>query len=928
MNGDRVLRHRDTATSFVGRRRELADITRLFGRGVRLLTLVGPGGIGKTRLATRVARLRADRGLDVVLVDLAPVCSQGRLDDALLRAVTDGAESSVLRPGSVTQLLGERDVLVVLDNCEHVAAEARRVAEALLENCPHVRIIATAREPLRVRGEFVRHVEPLAVGGEGEGVGGRDNQAVRLFIDRARLVRRTLDVSPSAVRDIRRIVHAVDGIPLAVELAAARVRMLTVHEIADGLNLHMLSAARRSGDARHRTMSTSLDWSYSLLSIPERVLFRRLAQFRGQWSEEAAIAVCADDGLPPESVPGHLRALVAKSLVVRRETPLGERFRMLLPIRDYAREQVYSAYDPAVHPVAGVPSADRHLRYYVQLAERADAAQWVLDFQGREELEDASANFHAALEHACAHHPEDALRLAAALGFYWRVTGRLTIAAEASARALEAAPDTPHPARAVVLANQSALLFWLGNVTESHAYAVAAVDSAARTGDTRARAHALVRLGSSLAATCAREAQSVMREAVELARRSYDPVVLGDALVNLTLSLMWQEDYAAMREAADESASLAYIFGFDYIEALTLWCQAHEARARNDTARAKAAAERVLELTGGTEPGQGGCDVRTFCHNGAVQVLALIAVDEGDPERASALVADELARCESEPVPWGVGVLLHARGCAELAAGDHAAARATGMRLYERERGGSAALAWRGLEILMRAALAEGDTAAARRHAEGIRTLARDLGNRVAEATATLGTAHADLAAGDAGSAEMRAREAFGVAVSARLPANAVAALDLLAAIAVVRGRPAQAACLVAAADASAAAVRDPFRQTAYAAVRRAVDGALEPSEREAAYAQGAGMTLDDVAGYLRRTRGRRVRADRGWASLTATETAVARLAADGLLNPAIAERLVIARSTVKVHLSRVYAKVGVANRTELAARLRAVPPT
>lgn len=164
----------------------------------------------------------------------------------------------------------------------------------------------------------------------------------------------------------------------------------------------------------------------------------------------------------------------------------------------------------------------------------------------------------------------------------------------------------------------------------------------------------------------------------------------------------------------------------------------------------------------------------------------------------------------------------------------------------------------------MRAALADGDTAAARRHAEGIRTLARDLGNRVAEATATLGTAHADLAAGDAGSAEMRAREAFGIGLAARLPAHAVAALDLLGEIAVVRGRPAQAACLVAAADAAGAAARDPYRQAAYAAVRRAVDGALDVSERDAAYAQGAGMTLDDVAGYLRRTRGKRVRADRG----------------------------------------------------------------
>lgn len=927
MNGDRILRHRDSATSFVGRRHELADIAAVFECGARMVTLVGAGGIGKTRLATRVARLRADQGQKVVLVDLAPICSRGRLDDALLRALADGPDAGGLPPRSVRQVVGERELFVVLDNCEHLAAEARQAAESLLDDCPGVQILATAREPLCGQGEIVRNVEPLAVGPEIEDEG-HENHAVRLFIDRARLVRRALEVSPSAVRDVQRIVRAVDGIPLAIELAAARVRMLSIHEIADGLNLHMLSAVRRGGDTRHRTMSTSLDWSYSLLSIPERVLFRRLSQFQGQWSEEAAVEVCADDDLPAEVVPGHLRALVAKSLVVRRETPLGERFRMLLPISDYAREPAYSDHDPAAHAAVGMRSADRHLRYYVGLAERADAAQWVLDFKGREELEDGAANFHAALEHACAHHPEAALRLAAALGFYWRVTGRLTIAAEASARALAAAPDTPHPARAVVLANQSALLFWLGNVAEAHAYAVAAVDSAELTGDTRARAHALVRLGSSLAATRAREAQAVLREAVDLARRSYDPVVLGDALVNLTLGLMWQEDYPALREVAEESASIAYIFGFDFIEALTLWCQAHEARVRGDMAEARVKAARVLDLTGGDAPGQGGCDVRTFCHNGAVQVLALVLADEGDPDRALALVGAELARCASEPVPWGVGVLLHAKGCAEVAAGDHAAARVTGTLLYEREREGSAALAWRGLEILMRAALAEGDHDAARRHAGAIGALARDLGNHVAEATATLGTAYADLAAGDAGSAEMRAREAFGAGLAAGLPAHAVAALELLAEVAVVRGRLADAARLIAAADASGAASRDPRRQAAYEAVRAGIDAQLDAEARESAYAEGAGMSLDDVAAYLRRVRGKRVRADRGWASLTATETAVARLAADGLLNPAIAERLVIARATVKVHLSRVYAKVGVANRTELAAQLRAVPPT
>jgi DNA-binding NarL/FixJ family response regulator len=423
------------------------------------------------------------------------------------------------------------------------------------------------------------------------------------------------------------------------------------------------------------------------------------------------------------------------------------------------------------------------------------------------------------------------------------------------------------------------------------------------------------------------DARPLLRRAVDVARRAGDAELLGDALVGLMMGLLWQEDFAAATSAADDCLAVVSPLALTYAQPIALWGQAHVALARRDLPRAREFAGRILSMTD-TEAGRtrrGEPD--TFARNGAVQILALIAVYEGETRRARDLVRDELAHRTPHPAVFGTCVLLQARGYAELADGDHDEARATAALLHERQRDGCAALTWRAHDIGMRAALAEGDTDAARVHAAELGAFAEATGNAAAKALHLIGLAQADLAAADPGSAEIHAREAFEVAHEAQRPLAAAPALETLAEVCVARGRFAHAARLLAAAEAIAGRRVGALTVRTRAAVRAAVAGELDAAARASAEAEGAAMDMADVAAYIRRTRGRRVRADRGWASLTTSEAMVARLAADGLLNPAIAERLVVARGTVKVHLSRVYAKLGVANRTELAAYIRDVNP-
>ncbi len=350
--------------SFIGRERDLAELAKLLGE-VRALTLSGPGGIGKTRLAVRLARdvitgpasgedgaAAAVQGVagsgadldEAWLVDLADW--RGQIAERVAATIGVREESGVPLAQTLAEALRSRRMLLVLDTCEHHVSDCATLVQLLLARCPWLRIVATSREPLRVRGETVWRVQPLdlppddAVGAELAG-----HEAIRLFAARAAGARPGFALTDENTASVARLCRTLDGIPLGIELSAARVRALSVEQIADRLRdrFQLLDSGDRTAPPRQQTLRATVDWSYELLDGPEQMLLRRLAVFSG-WNLDMAEQVCSDDAIPADAVLGLLISLIDKSLVVLDGEAAGDaRYRLLDTIREYAAERLVDA---------------------------------------------------------------------------------------------------------------------------------------------------------------------------------------------------------------------------------------------------------------------------------------------------------------------------------------------------------------------------------------------------------------------------------------------------------------------------------------------------------------------------------------------------------------------------------------------------------
>jgi non-specific serine/threonine protein kinase len=411
-------------TRFIGREAETAEVRRLLP-GTRLLTLAGSAGVGKTRLALRVAADVAGQYRDGVrLVELAA------LADPLLvpRAVAD-ALGVPEQPGrglrdTLADALRPRHLLLVLDNCEHLVQACAELVAALLRACPDLRVLATSRQSLHVDGETVWRVPSMTLpppDRPSSEVVVAYHDATRLFVERATAALPSFVVSERNAAAIVRICTRLDGIPLAIELAAARVPVLGV----EGIEVHLSDRFRLLGEGsrvalpRQQTLRATIDWSFGLLSVPERALFRRLAVFAGGWMLEAAEAVGAGEGLTNGEVLGPLAELVDKSLVVADETGGSVRYRLLETMREYGWEKLRAAGEEAI-------VRDRHGAWFLALAEGADdkirgpeQAAWL------SRLEREHDNLRAALAWCLADErdADAALRLAGSLAWFWRLRG-------------------------------------------------------------------------------------------------------------------------------------------------------------------------------------------------------------------------------------------------------------------------------------------------------------------------------------------------------------------------------------------------------------------------------------------------------------------------------------------------------------------------
>ncbi|MFF5327045.1 BTAD domain-containing putative transcriptional regulator [Streptomyces rubradiris] len=436
-------------TPLIGRRDALDRVTGLLG-AARLVTLTGPGGVGKTRLAVAAADALLGAASAPELpdgawfVEFAGVRGGAVADLAQVVAaslgISDHAPSAVPVSGTGTRspahhlaaVLRDRRTLLVLDNCEHVVDAAAELTTLLLRTAPGLRVLATSQEPLGLPGEEVFLVEPLP-----------PDDAVRLFTQRAAAAAPGFSLAPDAGDDSERaavteICRRLDGIPLALELAATRVRALGVRELAARLGdrFQLLASGRRGAPERQQTLRAVIDWSWELLSAPERIVLRRLAAFSDGCDLRAAEAVCAGDGVASAEVPDLVTRLVDRSLVVVVAGPTGPRYRLLESVAAYATERLHEMEDLAA-------VRDRHLRHYLALAERAEPElrgpgqrSWLA------RLDAESGNLRSALDEAvrraAAGDPDQAARLATALAWWWLLRGRLAQAR----RSLRAVLDT------------------------------------------------------------------------------------------------------------------------------------------------------------------------------------------------------------------------------------------------------------------------------------------------------------------------------------------------------------------------------------------------------------------------------------------------------------------------------------------------------
>jgi predicted ATPase/DNA-binding CsgD family transcriptional regulator len=802
--------------------------------------------------------------------------------------------------------LREANALLVLDCCEHVLGAARRVAEVLLRRCPSVTVLATSRSPLDIEGELVWQVPSLSMQKRGDAGETGASDAAWLFADRASYVQAQFELSEDAAGAVETIVRRVDGIPLAIELAAARVRVLSAEEIADGLDdqLRLLRGGHRS-DPRHQTIRASLDWSYELLTGQERQLLAGLSIFSGGFDLEAAAAVCAGNAIAAGQVLDEIEGLVDKSLLAVERRAGATRFRMLDFVRQYAAERLAAAGE-------GDLLADRHRAYFRELAERADRELWALVPAGRARLDDEAPNLRAAIDNGCDRAPDDALAMAGALGLYWRVRGREAEGVAATEQSLRAAPAEPSPGQALALAKLSVLSFWLGDFARTKSSATSALEMGAAIGDTRSQALALSRLGALVILSDPAVGDPMLMRAAELARAAGDQIALCDALGSLAISYFCQDDPGAMRGPLEETLTVAEAIGYEDDIRWCLWCLARTAFSAGELASARAHCERALAMM----PGQDQLS-RYF----AIEALSLLDASMGAADAARERAEAHLDQSRQEGLFLGTGALILALGVAALAAGDLDRAERWATSLYEDEAEVRFA-AWHAQEILVAVALARDDSGQAKIHVEMLLAAAKPLNTRRAPAIANLGLARALLLEGDDERAESVTHDALKVLMDHGWRPAVIDALDVLAEIALFQRLHERAVRLSAAARKQ----RSILGLVAFPPARKrterqlaAAGAALGGENIKNAFEDGARLTLQEAVAYAQRGRGEHASAAHGWASLSPVERQVVDLASHGLNNPDIARELFMSRNTVKAHLSHSYAKLGVANRTELA---------
>ena len=902
-------------SSLVGRGLQIAAV--LDGlRASRVVTLTGPGGCGKTRLALRAATLAADSFEDGArLVELASLSDPALVPAGVAEALGVPERDTADPVAGVVRALAGCELLIVLDNCEHVLGSAGRVVVMLAGQCRRVRILATSRERLDVPGEFVFPVPPLGLPQDGSAGAVAASEAGSLFVSRARAASPAFVLTAGNSAAIAEVCSRLDGMPLAIELAAARCPALGPGQLAARLEGYpglLSGGAARPG--RHRSLEALVSWSYELLSDAERRLLARLSVLRGGFDLEVAERVAGGEPLAPQAIAGLLASLADKSLVQIQSNP-AIRYSLLETVRHFAAGRLAaSGEETAAHA--------RLLGWALQLARSADAALSGAERAGwSDRLSAEQASIRAALSWALGGAEPDAGReLAARLARWWIATGRYSEAGQflTTAAAIPAAAAPSIQARVLLGAAWSA--YHLGDNPRAAPLAADGIACARQAGEPQLEAwgHNLL-AGLAWHAGDADQIVAEVRASQGLSGQA-DPALASRAEILLANAALLAGDLADNERHCLLAVELARTAAGQEGLALALTASTMPAiTGRGIQPTTLDMLDEVANLTAARTDRF----TETIMHHWRARAFATIGqIDAAEPE---------IELCWASGRGGAVRLVEFLGPLAEAhvaAARDDIAAAIGALR---RAADGARRV---GIVMFLPAILASlacmaaigGDEATAAAAVAGARA---ELGERhQAITTATLRYAEGIMAwhRGELADAERLVREATVQWHRCGDRLDACDGIELLGVLATARERFSDAARLLAAAGAARRTLQylAPGFTANHAAAARAVSQArhaLGEHRFTQASQEGQELTLDDAVAYAARKGGGRKRPAAGWASLTPAELEVVRLVGEGLRNDAIARRLFIAPGTVKVHLSHIFAKLGITTRAELAAQ-------
>lgn len=875
-------------TSFIGREREMAEVKRLLTT-TRLLTLTGAGGCGKTRLALQVAADLLEEYPDGVwFVDLAPLSDPALVPQSVASALGVREEPGHPLGDTLTAYLGPKSLLFVLDNCEHLVSACAHLCDSLLRACANLRILATSREVLGIGGETTWRLPSLA-SPDPEHLPSLERltqyEAVRLFIDRAVAVLPTFTATNQNAPAVAQVCHRLDGIPLAIELAAARVKVLSVEQINARLEdrFRLLTGGSRTALPRQQTLRAAVDWGYELLSEKEQKLWQRLSVFAGGWTLEAAEAVCAGEGIEQTEVLDLLAQLVDKSLVLVDETAReGMRYRLLETIRQYGRERLAESGDAE-------SVRRKHALFCVVFAEKAEdrltgpeVRTWLDWFEAEHD------NIRGALKWALEGDAEIALRLAGAMWKFWDWRGYV----EEGRKWLEAVlASSDSLARTVKRAKTLRGAGWLASQQGDYAFATTKLAESLEIEREVEHRPGIVSSLNALGFVEDQQGDSVsarqgLEEALAIGRKLGDKVAVAASLNCLGALALVRGDHTATRAFYQESLAIDREVGHKLGLGICLHNLAQVATQEGKYALARSLLEEGLAIARelGNKAGIAWC----------LGSLGRVAMEDGDYALARSRLQESLAVHQELGNRRGTAVWLLSLGWVAAVQCDFVLARSLleESLAIKRELGNRRHIA-ESLLILGRVASLEGNYGQARTSLEGSLALARELGNQADIGFGVWELGKLAYRQGDCLSARALCEEALAIfrelgnrgqvagllhslgdiarreddylgawtfyreslslhrELARKLPT--VSSLESIALLAQTQGKPQRAAYLLGATEIlreSMGAPLPPVNKAEYDETVAAVRDKLGEQAYQAAWAQGRTMTLEQAIAY------------------------------------------------------------------------------